>query len=284
MSLVATRQPAGELPTIVIRPSRRWLDLRFGELWDFRELCYFLIWRDIKVRYKQTFLGGTWAVLQPFLLMVVFAVFLGRLGHLPSNGKPYPIFAYAALVPWTLFASGLTGASESLVSNAALVSKIYFPRLLMPIAAVLSPLVDFAIALSLLFLMMLAYGVAPTAAILWLPLLLVLAIMAAFSVGVWIAALNVRYRDFRYTVPFLIQVWLFATPVAYASTLIPHSWRALYGLNPMAGVVEGFRWALLGTHTAPGPMIAVSAAATLVLLVGGLAYFQRVERTFADVI
>jgi lipopolysaccharide transport system permease protein len=279
--------PEGQKPsieTIVIEPTRGWKRLRLGELWRYRELLYFLVWRDVKVRYKQTVLGASWAVLQPFLLMIVFSVFLGHLARIPSNGVPYPIFAYSALVPWTLFSSSLTGASSSLVKNVNLVGKAYFPRLILPLAAGGSFLLDFVIALALVFGMMVYYGVYPSWAILWLPALSLLALSAAFAVGIWLSAVNVRYRDVQYAVPFLVQLWLFASPVAYPSTLVPKAWRVLYGLNPMAGVVEGFRWALLGTNTRPGPLIAVSALATLALLAAAMAYFQKLEKTFADVI
>lgn len=274
---------AGARPTI-IRPGSRTFALRPRELADYRELLFFFVWRDVKVRYKQTALGALWAVLQPFSMMIIFGVFLGHLAHVPSNGLPYPVFAYAALVPWTFFAQSLAGASDSLVSNANVVSKVYFPRLLLPAAAPFSFLLDFVIAFVLLIGMMAYYGIHPTLHILLLPLFVVLALVTALAIGLWLSALNVRYRDIRYAVPFIIQIWLFATPVAYPSTLVPHAWRTLYGLNPMAGVVEGFRWALLGADTSPGGMIAVSVAVVGVLLVGGLIFFQRVESTFADVI
>jgi lipopolysaccharide transport system permease protein len=265
-----------------IEPSRGWVSLQLGELWQYRELLYFLIWRDIKVRYKQTALGAAWAIIQPVFTMVVFSLFFGRLAKVPSDGIPYPIFTYAALVPWTFFANGLGQSSNSLVDSARLITKVYFPRLAIPIATVLSGLVDFALAFTVLLGMMLYYGVLPTAALCWLPLFLPLALVTALGVGLWLAALNVQYRDVRYMIPFLTQLWMFATPIAYPSTLLPQPWRTLYGLNPMAGVVEGFRWALLGSKTAPGPMITVSSLAALALLIAGAFYFRRMEKTFAD--
>jgi lipopolysaccharide transport system permease protein len=275
-------QPA--LPVNRIAPSRGLSAVNLREIWAYRDLLYFLAWRDVKVRYKQTVLGAAWAVLQPLMTMVVFSLFFGRLAGVPSDDVPYPIFSYTALVPWTLFATGLTQASNSLVGSANLIRKIYFPRLLVPLATVLSSLVDFAIAFAVLLLMMLFYGFVPTANALWLPLLLALTLVTTLGVGLWLSALNVQFRDVRYTLPFLTQLWLFATPIAYPSSLLPPQWRVLYGLNPMAGVVEGFRWALLGTGTAPGPMIAVSAVAALLLLASGALYFRRMERTFADIV
>jgi lipopolysaccharide transport system permease protein len=277
------RQSPAE-PQTVIKPSRGWARLRLGEFWAYRELLYFLVWRDVKVRYKQTAFGVAWAVLQPLLLMTVFAVFLGKLARVPSDGVSYPVFVYAGLVPWTLFAQSLGGASESLVQNANLVAKVYFPRLVVPVAAGISFVIDFAISFALLLGLMVITGTEPTAHVAWLPLLVLLAVATSLAVGIWFAALNVRYRDIRYAIPFVVQVWLFSSPVIYPSSLIPGAWRTIYGLNPMVGVVEGFRWALLGTDTKPGPVIALSALATVVVLVGGLFYFQRTERTFADLI
>jgi len=280
---LSTLPIAEQIPTILIRPSRGWVALNLRDLWLYRELLYFLTWRDIKVRYKQTVLGAAWAVLQPFFTMVVFSVFFGRLAQVPSDGIPYPIFAYCALVPWSYFAGALDRAGNSLVGSANLITKVYFPRLAIPISAVLAGLLDFAIAFVVLLGMMLYYGIVPTAAVLTLPLFLLLAVATALAVGLWLSALNVQYRDVRYTIPFLTQFWLFATPIAYSSSLVPERWRALYGLNPMAGVVEGFRWALLGKEP-PGPLIAVSAIVVILLLVGGLYYFRRMERSFADVV
>jgi lipopolysaccharide transport system permease protein len=271
------------LPVTVIRPSKGWVSLKLRELWEYRELLYFLTWRDIKVRYKQTALGAAWAIIQPFFTMVVFSLFFGRLAQMPSDGIPYPIFSYAALVPWTFFANGLSQSSNSLVVSANLITKVYFPRLVVPIATVLSGAVDFALALIVLLGMMLFYGVAPTINILWLPFFLLLALITALGVGLWLSAMNVQFRDVRYAVPFLTQFWLFATPVAYPSSLLSEPWRTVYGLNPMVGVVEGFRWALLGAKTAPGPAIIVSSLAALGLLISGAFYFRRMEKTFADV-
>jgi lipopolysaccharide transport system permease protein len=273
-----------DLPTIIIRPSKGWVPLRLKELWEYRELLYFLVWRDVKVRYKQTVLGAAWAIIQPFFTMVVFSIFFGHLAKIPSDGIPYPIFAYCGLLPWQLFAHAMTESGNSLVSNQSLITKVYFPRLVIPLSAVLAGLVDFAVAFMVLLAMMAYYGMAPTMAVVSLPLFILLAIATALAVGLWLSALNVQYRDVRYTIPFLTQFWLFATPIAYPSSLVPEGWRVLYGLNPMAGVVEGFRWALLGTKNAPGPMLAVSVAVVVALLVGGLYYFRRMEKTFADVV
>ena len=273
-----------EAPVTFIGGAHRRRAIDFGELWAYRELVYFLTWRDIKVRYKQTALGVGWAVLQPLLTMLVFSLFFGRLAAVPSDGVPYPIFSFAALVPWSFFAYGLTQAANSVVLNQQLVTKVYFPRLAIPLATVLSGAIDFVIAFVVLLGFMLWYGMAPTINVLWLPFLLLLAFTAALGVGVWLAALNVLYRDVRYFIPFLTQFWLFATPIAYPSSLLPEPWRTLYGINPMVGVVEGFRWALLGTDTAPGPIIAVSAVASVLILAAGSFYFRRMESTFADVI
>ena len=267
-----------------IRPSKGWALPDLRELWAYRELLYFLVWRDVKVRYKQTALGATWAVLQPLATMAVFSLFFGRLAGMPSDGVPYPLFAYAALVPWTFFANGLTLATGSLVGSQNLLQKVYFPRLAIPLAAVLSSTVDFGLAFVLLLGMMLAYGVVPGAAAFWVLPLLLLALATSLGVGLWMAALNVRYRDVRYVVPFVVQFWLFATPIVYPSSLLSEPWRTVYGINPMAGVVEGFRWALLGTETRPGGLLAVSAAAALLILVGGALYFRRMERSFADLV
>jgi lipopolysaccharide transport system permease protein len=276
--------PANPDRMIRIVPSHGWVALRLGELWEYRELLYFLIWRDIKVRYKQTILGASWAIIQPFFTMVVFSLFLGRLARMPSDGLPYPIFSFAALVPWTFFANGLTQASNSLVNNSSLLTKVYFPRLLIPIAAVSAGAIDFLLAFLVLLGMMLFFGVAPTVHVVWLPLLLLLAFVAALGVGLWFAALNVLYRDVRYVVPFLVQIWLFSTPIAYPSSLVPERWQALYALNPMVGVVEGFRWALLGTGRAPGLMVGLSAFVAVTALISGAFFSRRMEKMFADVV
>jgi lipopolysaccharide transport system permease protein len=270
-------------PTI-IEPSRGWRALGLQEFWQYRELLLFFVWRDTKVRYTQTLIGVAWAVLQPLMAMIVFSVFFGRLAHMPSDGLPYPLFTYAALVPWTYFANALTQSSNSLVGSAHLISKVYFPRLVLPIAEAISALVDCGAALAVLFGLMFYFGVAPGPRLLMLPLLMALAVVTATGVGLWLAALNVEYRDVRFVLPFFVQIWLFATPVVYPASILHEPWRTLYGLNPMSGVVEGFRWALLGARSAPGPLIFVSAAVAIVVLVTGAFYFRRMERTFADVV
>src|SRR6185312_15067276 len=267
---------------IRIEPSKGRVALQLQELWAYRELLYFLIWRDVMVRYKQTALGAAWAVIQPVFMMLVFSLFFGRLGKIPSDGIPYPVFTFCALLPWQLFAHALTESSNSLVGNQNLITKVYFPRLVVPISAVLGGLVDFGVAFAILLVMMLYYGIVPTWAIITLPGFILLAVMTALGVGLWLSALNVQYRDVRYTINFLVQFWLFATPVAYPSSIVPERWRALYGLNPMAGVVEGFRWALLGKQP-PGALLAVSVAVVIAILFGGLYYFRRMEQEFADV-
>ena len=270
-------------PLIRIRPLRGWVPIDFRALWGYRELLYFLTWREIKVRYKQTLLGFGWAIIQPLMMMVVFTLFFGTLAKVPSEGIPYPLFNYAALLPWTLFAEGINRSSISLVQQGNLVQKIYFPRLVMPVAGILSPLVDFCIAFLILIGMMFYYGYVPTVRILLLPGFVLLALMTSLGVGLWLSAINVKYRDVRYAIPFLIQLWLFASPVVYASSLLPEKFQALYGLNPMAGVIEGFRWALLGTEP-PGLLIVASVAIVIVVLISGAFYFRRMEKTFADVI
>ncbi len=270
-------------PTVVIRPSRGWIPVNLRDLWRYRELLYFLTWRTIKVRYKQTALGFTWAIIQPFFMMVVFTLFFGYLAKVPSEGIPYPIFNYTALLPWTLFAEGINRSSQSLVSDANLVQKVYFPRLVMPLASILSPVVDFAIASTILIGMMFYYGYPPTVKILWLPVFILLALMTALGAGLWLSAINVKYRDIRYVIPFLVQLWLFASPVVYSSSLVPPQFQIIYGINPMSGVIEGFRWALLGTEP-PGSLIAISVIMVIVILVAGAFYFRRSEKTFADII
>ena len=270
-------------PTTVIQPWRGRIPINLGELWAYRELLYFLTWRDIKVRYKQTILGFAWAVLQPFMMMVVFSLFFGNLLKVPSEGIPYPLFNYVAVLPWTLFAQGITRSSESLVANINMVQKVYFPRLVMPLASILAPLVDFAIAFVILIGIMFYFGYPPTLSILWLPVFIILVLITALGVGLWLSVINVKYRDVRYAVPFLTQLWLFASPVVYASSLLPQKFQAIYGLNPMAGVIEGFRWALLGTDP-PGSLIAISVAIVLVILISGVFYFRKSEKNFADVI
>ena len=273
-----------EPPLIRLEPSHGWVSLKLHELWEYRELLYFLTWRDVKVRYKQTVLGASWAIIQPFFTMVVFSLFFGRLAKIPSDGIPYPIFSYAALVPWTFFANGMRQASTSLVSNTNLLKKVYFPRLVMPLSSILSGLVDFVLAFIVLLLMMLYYDMTPTMNVVWLPLFILLALVTSTGVGLWLAAMNVQFRDVNYAMPFLTQFWMFITPIAYPSSLIQDPIkRAIFGLNPMTGVVEGFRWALLGTDTAPQQIIIISTIMALVILVSGAFYFRRMERTFADV-
>lgn len=286
-TLVEPPKKLEDLPDLhetIIRPPRGWVSLELRELWEYRELMFFFIWRDIKVRYKQTALGATWAIIQPFFTMVVFSIFFGWLARIPSDGVPYPVFAYTALVPWTYFANALAQASNSLVEHERMITKVYFPRLLIPMAPVLAGLVDFVIAFGILIAIMLWYGLAPASAIWTVPLFVLMAATTALGVSLWLAALNVQYRDVRYVVPFLIQFWLFATPIAYPSSLIPEQWRPLYGLNPMAGVVEGFRWALLVQAEAPNALLLVSVLTVVVVLIGGMYYFRRMEETFADVV
>jgi lipopolysaccharide transport system permease protein len=268
---------------LVLEPRKGWVSLQLKDLWTYRELLYFLIWRDIKVRYKQTVLGAAWAIIQPVMTMLVFTVFFGRLGKIPSDGIPYPIFTYAALLPWNFFSQALTESSNSLVGSSNLIRKVYFPRLVIPISGVLAGLVDFAIAFIVLIGMILFYKIHITFNILLLPLFLLLAIFTALGVGLWLSAMNVKYRDVRFVVPFLTQFWLFATPVAYPSSLLQEPWRTVYGINPMAGVVEGFRWALLNTDP-PGPLIGLSILVTIILVVSGAYYFRRMEKTFADLV
>jgi lipopolysaccharide transport system permease protein len=288
---VTRKKPIEEQPvdaaasrTLRVQASTGWVSLQLSELWEYRELLYFLTWRDIKVRYKQTALGAAWAIIQPFFTMLVFSLFFGRLAKVPSDGIPYPVFCFAALVPWTFFANGLSQSSNSLVGNSNLIKKVYFPRLAVPISTVLSEAVDFALAFAVLIVIMLRYRIVPGVNIVWLPVFLLLALVTSLGVGLWLSAMNVQFRDVRYVVPFLTQFWLFATPVAYPSSMLSEPWRTFYGLNPMAGVIEGFRWALLGTNTRPGGIIAASSAASLIILISGAFYFRRMEKTFADVV
>jgi lipopolysaccharide transport system permease protein len=277
-------EPSTSVAVRRIEPSRGWAALRLDELWEYRELLWFLTWRDVKVRYKQTLLGAAWAILQPVLTMLVFSLFFGRLAKIPSDGLPYPVFAFTALVPWTFFAYALGQSSNSVVQSGQMIKKVYFPRLAVPLSSVMSGTVDFSLAFLVLLGMMAFYHVVPSANMLWLPLFFLLAVISALGVGLWLSALNVEYRDVRYVVPFLTQFWMFATPIAYPSSLLPEPWRTVYGINPMVGVVEGFRWALLGTASSPGPMVAVSALVATVILVSGALYFRRMEKTFADVV
>jgi lipopolysaccharide transport system permease protein len=272
------------LPRTRREPTIGWAWPKLRELWEYRELLYFFAWRDIKVRYKQTVMGALWAIIQPFFTMVIFSLFFGRLAKVPSDGLPYPIFTYAALVPWTFFANAINHASSSLVVNSNMIKKIYFPRLALPMATVLAGIIDFVLAFIVLLGMMLFYGLVPTPNVVWLPLFLLLALITSLGVSLWLSAMNVQFRDVHYTIPFLTQALLLATPIAYPSSLLAEPWRTLYGLNPMVGVVEGFRWALLGTNTAPGPMTLVSALVALTLFVSGAFYFRRMEQNFADVL
>jgi len=274
-----------EIPATLIRPSKGWAALNLRDLWLYRELIYFMTWRDLKVRYKQTLLGASWAVLKPFMMMIVFTIFFGNLAKVPSDGVPYPIFAYTALLPWELFANALSVTSRSLVQNRHMITKVYFPRIILPLSSVFAGLVDFAIAFVILIGLMIYYGFKPSPAVWTLPLFLLMGLITALGVGLWLSALNVLYRDVGYITPFLTQFWLFITPVAYPASLVTGVWKYLYALNPMAGVVEGFRWAVLGTEQgAPGPMLIVSAAVSILLLVTGIIYFRRMERLFADMV
>jgi lipopolysaccharide transport system permease protein len=278
------RSEMGEAREVVIQHTRGWRFLDLRELWDYRELVYFLIWRDIKVRYKQTAIGIAWAVVQPLAMMLVFTLIFGRLARIPSSGVPYPLFAYAALLPWQLFSRSILESTNSLVVNQQLVSRVYFPRVSVPLSTVLAASVDFAIGAGLLAVLMAVYRVAPTPAAVWLPGFVLLLLITGLGVGFWLSALNIEYRDVMYTMPFLNQFWFFLTPVVYPGDLIPSRWQTLYGLNPMTGVVEGFRWALLGTGEAPTHMLALSAFIALVLFVTGIIWFRHRERTFVDVI
>ena len=280
---IAPGSPEAPVPTIIIRPPRKWVPVDFKELWEYRELLYFFTWRDVKLRYKQTGLGIAWAIIQPLFLMVVFSLFFGGLAQIPSDGVPYPLFSLAALLPWTLFAEGMTRSTISMVSNAGIMTKVYFPRLIMPAASIMSPLVDFCVAFGILIIMMAYYGFVPTINVIFLPLLVVFAMMTSLAVGLWLSALNVKYRDFQYTVPFLIQIWMFASPVVYPASMVPEQFRFLYALNPMTGVIEGFRWALLGTNP-PSMMIFISLGVVIALLVSGVFYFRRMEQYFADIV
>jgi lipopolysaccharide transport system permease protein len=268
--------------TLRIEPPRGWFELRLREVWEYRELLYFFVWRDVKVRYKQTLVGVAWVILQPLLTMAVFTLFFGKLAKLPSQGLPYPVFYFAALVPWMYFSYSLQSATNVVVENQRVITKVYFPRLVLPISSVLSGLVDFAIGFLVLVCVTLVFGIHPGLAALWLPVFLLLAILTALGVGLWMSALNALYRDVRYVMPFVAQFWMFASPVAYPSSLVPERWRWLYGLNPMAGVIDGFRWALTGHGLPPGPVLLASAGMVAAVLLGGLLFFQRMEGTVAD--
>ncbi len=275
---------AGELPVVRISARRKWLALDLRELWAYRELLYFFVWRDIKVRYKQTVIGAAWAIFQPVLTMLVFSLFFGKLAKIPSQGLPYPVFYYCALLPWTYFAAALQASTNVVVEQQRVITKVYFPRVVLPISSVLSGLVDFAISFVVFAFLMAYYRIAPTAAVVWLPAFTLLAVLTALGVGLWLSALNALYRDVRYVLPFLVQFWMFASPVAYPSSLVPVKWRWLYGLNPMAGVIEGFRWALTGHGQPPGALLAASAAGVALFVLGGLIYYHAVEGRIADVV
>jgi lipopolysaccharide transport system permease protein len=274
-------------PIVRITPPSGWWAIPFGEVWEYRELVYFFVWRDIKIRYKQTAIGAAWAVLQPFLTMLIFSLFFGVLAHIPSQGLPYPIFYYSALLPWMYFAASLQNATNTIVENQRVITKVYFPRLALPISAVLSGLVDFAISFLMFVAMMAYYHIHPTLAVLWMPVFLLMAVLTALGMGLWLSALNAIYRDVRYVVPFLVQFWMFASPVVYPSSLVSARWPKwawLYGLNPMVGVIEGFRWSIAGSGEPPGRLVLISSGVVLVVLLSGLAYFQRMETTIADVV
>ncbi len=284
--MAATRPPAAAAPVphFVIQPRSSPWALRLHEIWAYRELLFFITWRDLKVRYRQTVLGALWAVLQPLIAMVIFSVVFGVLAGMPSDGVPYPVFTFAALLPWNVFGTSLARMTSSVVVNQNLIQRVYFPRVLAPLSAMGSSIVDFAFSLLVLMLLLALYGIAPTWRLLAIPLLLALTLLAALGVGLWCAALNVRFRDIVYVVPFLTQVWLYVSPVGYSSRIVPAEWHWLYGINPLVGVIEGFRWALLGTAWAPVGLIAVSAVVVIIAAVTGLAYFQRTEDTFADIV
>jgi lipopolysaccharide transport system permease protein len=281
-SPASTASPNLAITRLVASRGRFRLDLR--GLWAFRDLARILAWRDIKVRYKQTVLGASWAVLQPLLTMAAFSLFFGKLAKVPSDGHPYPVFVFSGTVVWQLFSNGLTQSSSSLVNNQALLTKVYFPRLIIPISSVLSGIVDFAISMVFLFLIMLHYGVVPGPQLVFLPLFVLLVVLVALALGIWLAALNVRYRDVRYAIPFLVQIWMLATPIAYPAQLVPERWRALYAFNPMVGIVEGFRWSLFGDRAFPAATLGVSLLAAVVVLYSGIWYFRKTERTFADIV
>jgi lipopolysaccharide transport system permease protein len=284
VSATAETPLLAEIPVLRITPPSRWWVVPFGELWAYRELIYFFVWRDIKIRYKQTAIGAAWAILQPLLTMIVFTVVFGKFANIGSDGLPYEIFYYSALLPWMYFAAALQNATTAIVDNQRLITKVYFPRLSLPLSAVLSGLVDFGVSFLMFIALMVYYRIRPTPALLWFPLFLLLAILTAFGVGLWLSALNAIYRDVRYVLPFLVQFWLFASPVVYSSSRVPAKWRWLYGLNPMAGVIEGFRWSLTGRGKPPAGPVFISLGVVIVVLLSGVAYFQKMETTVADVV
>jgi lipopolysaccharide transport system permease protein len=270
------------IPQIVILPQRGLLQLDLASLWQYRELLYFLVWRDVKVRYKQTVIGVAWAILQPLMTMIIFTIVFGKFAKIPSDGFPYPVFAYTALLPWTYFSQALMRSGTCLVGNSQLITKVYFPRLLIPLSAAATPVVDFCVSFTILLAMMAYYGITPTWYVLFLPFFMLLALLTALSVGLWLSPLNIKYRDVGYILPFLTQFWMYASPVVYPVSLVPEQWRLAYSLNPMVGVIEGFRWALLGKENPDIAVIGVSASVVLIIFVGGLIYFKRMENTFAD--
>jgi lipopolysaccharide transport system permease protein len=282
--LASQQNPAVDIPVIRIRPASDRLASGLKELWQYRELLYFLIWRDVKVRYKQTAIGAAWAIIQPLMTMIIFTVVFGKFANMPSDGLPYPIFSFAALLPWTYFSKALNQSVSSVVADANLITKVYFPRLLLPLSAVVGGLIDFAIAFVFLLAMMAWYGLAPQWGILLLPFFVLLTMLTALSVSVWLSVVNVRYRDVGQAIPFLVQIWLFASPVAYPASVVPENWRFLYNLNPLAGIIEGFRWALLGSQNPPMVSLLSTSAVVLALLYGGIVFFKRMEKTFADVV
>jgi lipopolysaccharide transport system permease protein len=284
---LAAQQTPKNMALTIIQPTKGWASLQLGSVWHYRELLYFLVWRDVKVRYKQTALGVAWVVLQPLISMLVFSVLFGLLLNTPSSGVPYPVFVYTGLLPWTYFAGSLARSSVSLVDSRNLITKVYFPRLIVPLTGVLAGLIDFAVGFVILIILMLLYGIVPTATVIFLPLFLLLAILTALGFGLWLSALNVRYRDIGYLIPFIVQIWMYLTPVIYSVTLIPEQYQFLLGLNPMTSVIMGFRWALLGLAPETDSAIvifALSLTTMLVVLISGLIFFRRTERTFADII
>lgn len=283
MTTAETHQSDEQIPPLIIRPPSKWIPIDLEELWNYRELLTSFTKRDIKIRYKQTALGFLWVIIQPLFMVLIFSFFFGGLAKIPSDDIPYPLFVLAALLPWTLFAEGLTRSTTSMVTNSQIMTKVYFPRLIMPISGILSPLVDFVVSMSLLAVFMAYYGFVPTLNVVFLPLFILLALVTSLAVGLWLSALNVKYRDFQYTVPFIIQLWLFASPVVYPASMLPESVRFLYGLNPLAGVIEGFRWSLLGTDM-PGAMMLVSVGVVVFLLITGIFYFRRMEQYYADIV
>jgi lipopolysaccharide transport system permease protein len=283
LTVIAPEAPTLPPPPVLrIEPASGWWSVPFAELWEYRELIYFFVWRDIKVRYKQTVIGAAWAILQPLMNMLIFTLFFGRLAHIPSEGLPYPVFAYAALLPWTYFSTALSNSSNIVVDNQHILTKVYFPRLALPIFSVCTGLFDFALSFGMFVVLLVWYRVAPTRNVIWFPAFLLLAMLTALGVGLWLSALNALYRDVRYVVPFIVSFWMFASPVIYPVSIVPVKWRWLYGLNPMAGVIEGFRWSLAGKGTPPGALFAASAVIVLIILLGGLAFFQRMEANIAD--